>query len=59
MLTTRRALALGIGVPLMFGVNRVYVREHWLTDVLGGLALGSSVGLAVLALADIWKRPSF
>jgi membrane-associated phospholipid phosphatase len=49
MLTTRQALLLALGLPLVIGLNRVYVREHWLTDVLGGLTLGVSAGLAVLS----------
>jgi undecaprenyl-diphosphatase len=49
MLTGSQAAALGIGWPLATAANRVYVREHWLTDVLGGLALGLSAAMAVLA----------
>lgn len=48
-LTGRQAAALALGWPLVTAANRVYVREHWLTDVLGGFALGSSAALAVLA----------
>ena len=47
ILTPRAARALRIGLPLLIGVDRVYVREHWFTDVLGGWALGAAVGLAV------------
>jgi membrane-associated phospholipid phosphatase len=49
MLTAGQALLLALGLPLVTGLNRVYVREHWLTDVLGGLTLGLSAGLAILA----------
>ena len=49
ILTNGQSAALGIGWPLVTAANRVYVREHWLTDVLGGLALGVSVGAAILA----------
>ena len=49
ILTSGAAAALGLGWPLVTAANRVYVREHWLTDTLGGLALGLSAGLAVLA----------
>jgi membrane-associated phospholipid phosphatase len=50
ILTDGAAAALGVGWPLMTAANRVYVREHWFTDVLGGLALGLSAGAAILAL---------
>jgi undecaprenyl-diphosphatase len=52
ILTNRQAAALGIGWPLVTAANRVYVREHWFTDVLGGLALGLSASMAVLATRD-------
>lgn len=44
------ARALGLGIPLMVGANRVYVREHWLTDVVGGWTLGTAVAGTVLAV---------
>jgi len=50
LLTRRQARTLGIGVPLAIGANRVYVREHWLTDVLGGWTLGASVAAGALAV---------
>ena len=50
ILTTSQAAALGIGWPAMTAANRVYVREHWLTDTLGGLALGLGAAMGVLAL---------
>jgi undecaprenyl-diphosphatase len=43
LLTRRQARTLALGIPLLVGVDRVYVREHWLTDVLGGWALGAAV----------------
>ena len=49
ILPTRQAAALGFGWPLVTAANRVYVREHWLTDVLGGLALGAAAAAAILA----------
>jgi undecaprenyl-diphosphatase len=44
------ARAITLGVPLVVGFNRVYVREHWLTDVVGGWLLGASVGLACVGV---------
>src|SRR5207237_6449267 len=57
MLTTRQARALRIGLPLAIGMNRVYVREHWLTDVLGGWALGVAVALAFPPGSEWQQRP--
>ena len=49
ILTKAQARTLRYGLPLAIGMNRVYVREHWVTDVLGGWALGAAVGLALLS----------
>jgi undecaprenyl-diphosphatase len=46
ILSRRSARLLGVGVPLVTGFNRVYVREHWATDVIGGWLLGVAVGLS-------------
>jgi undecaprenyl-diphosphatase len=51
ILTGRQARALVLGLPILIGLNRVYVREHWLTDVLGGWALGAAVGLACVSFS--------
>jgi membrane-associated phospholipid phosphatase len=59
ILTARPAAALALAWPLATAANRVYVREHWLTDVLGGLALGVGAAMAVFALdAGSWRRIS-
>lgn len=52
----RTAPMLAIGVPLAIGANRVYVREHWLTDVLGGWALGATVARLALRTSRIRHR---
>lgn len=49
ILTGSQAVAFGLGWPLVTAANRLSVREHWLTDVLGGLALGLSAAAAILA----------
>jgi membrane protein DedA with SNARE-associated domain/membrane-associated phospholipid phosphatase len=40
----RRALFVGlaIGLTVAIGLSRVYLRAHWLTDVLGGAGLGAA-----------------
>jgi undecaprenyl-diphosphatase len=55
MLTPRRAALVGYGWPIVTALNRVYVREHWVTDVIAGWLLGIGAGSAVLALR---RRPS-
>ena len=52
ILTRGAARVLGFGLPIVIGLNRVYVREHWFTDVLGGWALGAAVGLACVSLSS-------
>jgi undecaprenyl-diphosphatase len=34
---------------------RVYIGDHWFSDVLGGLALGTAAGCAALAWIE-WRR---
>jgi undecaprenyl-diphosphatase len=49
--------AIALGIPLLVGFNRVYVREHWLTDVVGGWLLGGSVGLACVGVYSRLREP--
>lgn len=42
----RRLAALGlIPLVLFFGFTRLYIGDHWLSDVVGGLLLGCSIAL--------------
>jgi undecaprenyl-diphosphatase len=46
-------LALGAGVPMLVGISRVLLDEHWTTDVLGGWLLGAGIaGITHRAPAD-------
>jgi undecaprenyl-diphosphatase len=60
---TRRSLviAAGIGLTVLIGLTRVYLRVHWLSDVSAGWALGVScfaaVAAVVLVLAHIRDNP--
>jgi undecaprenyl-diphosphatase len=49
ILTPREAALVAYGWPLATAANRVYVREHWVTDVIAGWLLGTSAGFAVLS----------
>lgn len=55
----RAALMLVTGLPvLLVGLSRVYLGQHWSSDVLGGYLLGSVVLIAAIAIYR-WGKPRF
>jgi undecaprenyl-diphosphatase len=55
---TRILLWLGAAlIALMVGASRIYLGAHWLTDVLGGYALGATWLAIVIAFTLVLARP--
>jgi undecaprenyl-diphosphatase len=56
--TTQRALAASAGAALTLAVavDRLIVGAHWLTDVVGSLALAAVFGAMVIAVIELRSR---
>lgn len=46
------ATTVSVVVVLAVGVSRLYVKTHWFTDVVGGVAAGLAIALAVAVVID-------
>lgn len=55
----RRWLWLALAYAVLMAWSRVYLRVHWLSDTLGGLALGAAIALTTALVASWWyaRRP--
>jgi undecaprenyl-diphosphatase len=47
-----------VGMVAMIGASRIYVGQHWASDVVGAYLLGS-VWLALSVLIYRWGKPRF
>ena len=52
----RRALAVAIPVAGATAISRTYLNAHWLSDVVGGFALGTGYALAAPRVVDRFRR---
>ena len=48
-----RLSALGIAIAVVVGFSRVYLGEHWPSDVLSGWILGTAVGILLVFLTRL------
>jgi undecaprenyl-diphosphatase len=51
------AAIIGLVVTVLaIGFSRIFLRAHWLTDVVGGLSIGLAWLLMCLWLVESWRR---
>lgn len=56
MISWPTAILIGGGVPLVVGITRLYLDVHWMTDVVGGWAVGLFVAGMSAALYEHLRK---
>ena len=55
--TRRRLLAVAIPLAGATALSRTFLNAHWLSDVVGGFALGTGYALTVPAVVELVRYP--
>ena len=53
-----RWYATAAGWAILMAAGRVYLRAHWFTDVIAGVAVGAAVAITFALLTDRWSATS-
>lgn len=54
----QRLLVLAVAFACLMALSRVYLRVHWLSDVIAGLAIGGAIPVTVAIVASRWYSRS-
>ncbi len=54
----RSLLVVGVVYALAMAASRVYLRAHWFSDVVAGLAIGATTAIVLVLLARWWAARS-
>ncbi len=54
----RNLLLVGAAYALIMAASRVYLRVHWFTDTIAGLAIGATTALVLVLLVAWWTARS-
>jgi undecaprenyl-diphosphatase len=48
-------IILGIILPILIGISRLYLNVHWLSDVVGGFMLGAAFLCLTIGVLEAWR----